>query len=88
MILPSFHESSLGIFALLTMPFVGWSIINEHFDLYNQHFNLDYLVHFDNGLDHLRYGVFVELPMILYEHWCETSVFISDTLDNPFLMGL
>ena len=45
-------------------------------------------VHFDNGLDDLCYDVFVELPMMLYEYWRETSILTFDTLDNPFLMCL
>ena len=49
-------------------------------------FDEDCCVHFDNGLDVLRYDVFVELPMILSEHWRKTSVMTSDTLDNLFLM--
>ena len=45
-------------------------------------------VHFDNGLDDLCYDVFVELPMMLYEYWRETSILTFDTLDNSFLMCL
>ena len=45
-------------------------------------------VHFDNGLDDLCYEVLVELPMILSEHWCETSMLTSDTFDDLYLMRL
>ena len=45
-------------------------------------------VHFDNGLDDLCYDVFIELPMMLYEYWRETSILTFDTLDNSFLMCL
>ena len=73
---------------MLTCLFVGWSILHEHFDLCNQHFDGDYWVHFDNGLDDLCYEVLVELPMILSEHWCETSMLTSDTFDDLYLMRL
>jgi len=70
------------LFALLTCLLVGWGIIHERFDLCNQRLDGEGGVCFDNWLDDLCYDMFVELPMILYEHWRETSVMISDTVDN------
>jgi len=87
MILPNFHESSPTLFALLTMSPCRWDIIHELFDLCN-HLDGDGWVCFDNWLDDLCYDVFFELPMILSEHWRETSVMTSDTLDNLFIMPL
>ena len=66
----------------------GRSIIHERFDLFNQCLDGDNWVCFDNWLDDLCYDVFVELLMILYEYWLETSVMISNTFNNPFVIPL
>ena len=75
--------------SLLCLPciLVGWGIIHERFDLCNQRLDGDNWVCFDNWLDDLFYDVFVKLSMIFSEHWCETSVLTSNTLDNPFVMS-